>query len=128
MLFWVPGELRAEDPTGQSAPVSSYETSHQNQYVGNRMGVRPDGRRDPNGVDFWWDEEGHGNCWSGNNGPRGGAFTSDPMTLFACPAGSPDSAGNGQKQASLFACATWDPMTNPDPVGCDWFTRPAEPG
>jgi hypothetical protein len=127
MLFWVPGELRGTDPTGQSAPVSTYETSHQNRYVGNRMGIRPDGRRDPNGVDFWWDEEGHGNCWSNNIGPGGGAFTSDPMTLFACPAGSPDSTGNGQKQASLLACATWDPETNTDPVGCNWFTRPAEP-
>jgi hypothetical protein len=127
MLFWVPGELRGEDPTGQSAPVATYETSHENRYVGNRMGIRPDGRRDPNGVDFWWDEQGRGNCWSNNEGSRGGAFTSDPMTLFPCPGGSADSPGNGQKQAALFSCATWDPETNTDPVGCDWFTRPAEP-
>ena len=127
MQFWVPGEIRGTDPTGQSAPPSTYDTSHENKYMGNRMGVRPDGRRDPNGVDFWWDEEGHGNCWSDNNGPRGGPFTSDPMTLFPCPTGSPDSVGNAAKQAAIFPCATWDPQTNPDPVGCDWFTRPPEP-
>ena len=49
------------------------------------------------------------------------------MTLFPCPTGSPDSPGNPAKQAPLFACATWNPQTNPDPVGCDWFTRPPEP-
>jgi hypothetical protein len=127
MLFWVPGSLRGEDETGQSAPNSQYETSHENQYVANRMGVRPNGRRDPNGTDFWWDEEGGGNCWSDNKGPGGGVFTSDPVTLFECPQGSPNTVGNAEKQAALFACAAWDPMTNPDPVGCDWFTRPAEP-
>ena len=127
MQFWIPGELRGTDPTGQSAPNSTYETSHENKYIGNRMGVRPNGRRDPNGVDYWWDEEGRGNCWSNNDGLRGGPFTSDPMTLFPCPTGSPESPGNAAKQASLFPCAAWDPMTNPDPVGCDWFTRPPEP-
>ena len=41
------------------------------------MGVRPDGTRDPNGNDFWWDEEGKGNCWQGNTGPDGAKPTSD---------------------------------------------------
>jgi hypothetical protein len=127
MLFWVPGQLRGEDQTGQSAPVSTYETSHNNKYIGNHMGVRPNGRRDPNGVDFWWDEEGGGNCWSDNKGPGGGVFTSDPTPLFACPGGSPDTPGSTVKQGALFGCATWDPKDNPDPVGCDWFTRPPEP-
>ena len=127
MLFWVPGELRGEDTTGQSAPNRTYETSHNNKYIANRMGFRPSGRRDPNGVDFWWDEEGHGNCWSANKGPRGGAFTSDPTPLFACPKGSPNGTGSTEKQGSLFVCATWHPIDNPDPVGCDWFTRPREP-
>ena len=126
MLFWVPGELRGEDDTGQSAPVSTYETSHHNKYIGNRMGIRPDGRRDPNGVDFWWDEEGGGNCWSANTGPKG-VFSSDPSKLFACPKGSRNTHGNATKQGELFPCATWDPQTNTDPVGCDWFKRPAEP-
>ena len=41
------------------------------QFTGNKMGVRPDGKRDPNGIDFWWDEQGKGNCWRGNTEPRG---------------------------------------------------------
>ncbi len=31
------------------------------------------------------------------------------------------------KTASQAMCSTWDPFTNPDPPGCDWFTRPEEP-
>ena len=31
------------------------------------------------------------------------------------------------KTASVGTCATWDPMTNTDPPGCDWFERPPEP-
>jgi hypothetical protein len=127
MLFWVPGELRGEDATGQSAPISTYETSHNNKYLANHVGVRPDGRRAPNGVDFWWDEEGGGNCWSDNVGPKGGVFTSDPVQLFACPGGSPNTTGSVAKQGANFSCATWDPKTNTDPVGCDWFDRPPKP-
>ena len=85
MLFWVPGELRGEDPTGQSAPNRTFETSHNNKYIGNRMGFRPSGRRDPNGVDFWWDEEGGGNCWSGNKGPRGGRVHERPDPAVRVP-------------------------------------------
>ena len=128
MLFWVPAEIRGTDPTGQSAKPSTYDNPHENKYVGNRMGIRPDGRRAPNGVDFWWDEGGHGNCWSKNKGIRsGGAFTSDPLKLFPCPGGSPDRHGSTEKFAELVPCATWDPETNPDPVGCNWFTRPSKP-
>jgi hypothetical protein len=38
------------------------------------------------------------------------------------------SPGNPAKTASQATCATWDPNDNPDPPGCDWFTRPPEPG
>jgi hypothetical protein len=24
-------------------------------------------------------------------------------------------------------CATWHPVDNPDPPGCNWFTTPPEP-
>jgi hypothetical protein len=127
MLFWVPGELRGEDVTGQSAPPATFETSHDNTYRDNVMGVRPDGRRDPNGVDFWWDEEGRGNCWSGNRGPGGRTPTSDPATLPACPNGAAFRESNQAKSAALFPCAAWDPVDSPDPIGCNWFRRPPEP-
>jgi len=32
-----------------------------------------------------------------------------------------------EKQATLVPCATWHPVDNPDPPGCNWFTTPPEP-
>ena len=130
MLFWVPGELRGDDPTGQSAPVEHVrDLPREPGTSATAMGIRPDGTPRP---------ERRG-LLVGRGGPRqllvrttaargGGAFTSDPMTLFACPSGSPNT--HRQRRPSrreLFPCATWDPKTNTDPVGCDWFTRPPEP-
>jgi hypothetical protein len=134
MLFWVPATLRGEED-----PAKNYDTSNNNRHEGNRMGVRPDGTADPNGVDFWWDEEEGvddetqlGNCWvqSGptrNVGPGGAAPKSDPLLLPECPGLDVPRPGNSAKHAFLVPCATWDPNTNTDPPGCDWFTLPPEP-
>jgi hypothetical protein len=66
--------------------------------------------------------------WAGNVGPAGGAPTSNVLTgLPACPGSSVFSPGVPTKTASQATCATWDPNDNPDPPGCDWFTRPEEP-
>ena len=128
MLLWIPTSLRGSDGTGQSAPTDNeYDTSNDNRTENNSMGLRPDGTRDPNGIDFWWDEEGKGNCWSGNKTPPGEAVKSDPAVLPGCPEGSAFSTGNGPKQATNVPCVTWDPKENTDPPGCDWFTRPPEP-
>jgi hypothetical protein len=120
-LLFVPAAFRGE-------PEKGIDTSFDNTFADNKMGVRPDGVRDPNGNDFWWDEEGSGNCWSGNVGPGGGAPSSNVLTgLPACPGSSVFSPGVPTKTASQATCATWDPYENPDPPGCDWFTRPEEP-
>jgi hypothetical protein len=158
MLFWVPAALRDEQD-----PARTYDTSANNRYEGNCMGVRPavldpaavnftqcQGTRDPNGTDFWWDEEegqdcdeeqsgcvdtdsSLGNCWaqtggSKNVGPNGGAPSSDPAPplLPDCPGIDLFRPGNGDKQAFLVPCATWSPE-NPNPPGCDWFTPNQEP-
>jgi hypothetical protein len=121
-LFWVPAAVR-----GENDPALQFDTSNGNQFLENRMGMRPDGTRDPNGTDFFWDEEGQGNCWSGNVGAGGAPPTSDPAALPACPGGSPFSTGNSAKLAMEVPCATWNPRTNSDPAGCDWFTTPPEP-
>ena len=34
---------------------------------------------------------------------------------------------NIDKLLELVPCASWDPQTNTDPPGCDWFTTPPEP-
>ena len=141
MLHWVPATLR-----GEADAARNYDTSSNNVYRNNCMSMQPPttdpattnfsvctGTRDPNGVDFWWDEEEgqdcdpnqagcvdtdtvNGNCWTGNSGP-GGMFTSDPVSLLlpACPGTDMFRPGNSAKQAFLVPCATWDPMTNPDP-------------
>lgn len=128
MLFFVPSSLRGSDSTGQSQNTGNeLDTSHSNSFTGNYMGVRPDGTRDPNGTDFWWDEEGQGNCWAGNTPAEGAEIKSDPSTLPGCPEGSTFSSGNPAKSANLVPCATWNPEDNTDPPGCDWFTRPPEP-
>jgi hypothetical protein len=127
-LLWVPSAFRGQ-------PEAGIDTSFDNTFSGNHLGVRPDGTRDPNGNDIWWDEEGRGNCFSGNVGPGGAAPSSNVgpgalavlITLPGCPSSSPYSPGRPDKTASQATCSTWDPMSNPDPPGCDWFTRPQEP-
>jgi hypothetical protein len=111
-----------------NSDTEQFDTSNRNSYVDNKVGVRPDGTRAPNGVDFWWDEEGTGNCWQGNVGPNGARPTSDPATLPTCAAGgSAFSTGNPAKQTFQVPCATWNPTDNTDPPGCDWFNQPPKP-
>jgi len=152
MLHWVPAALR-----GETDQAKNYDTSTNNQYVRNCMGTRPfdpdnvdfsvcEGLQDANGVDFWWDEEEgldcieeqpgcveddseRGNCWTGNRGFDGQPYSSDPVDLLlpVCPGLDVFRPGNTAKQATLVPCATWHPIDNPDPPGCDWFTTPTEP-
>jgi hypothetical protein len=119
--FWVPAALREEfDPTKQ------FDTSHDNRYLGNRMGISASGEVFPNGLDFWWDEEGGGNCWEGNVPAPGRDITSDPTPLPDCSSPSPNLHGDPAKTALLGPCATWS-RDNPDPPGCDWFEKPPPP-
>ena len=121
-LFWVPASVR-----GENDPAKQFDTSNGNHFIGNQMGLAPDNKRAPNGVDFFWDEQGIGNCWQGNEAP-GGKVTSDPATLPQCPEGSIfQSSPAPQKFAAEAPCASWDPDTMPDPPGCTWFTTPAKP-
>ena len=120
-------------------PDKGIDTSFDNTFADNMMGVRPDGTRDPNGNDFWWDEEGRGNCWSDNKGPggadadleRAGRTRDADRTRDRRPAAvpGPEHAVAGQPDEDVVAgdCSTWDPATNTDPAGCDWFVRPQEP-
>jgi hypothetical protein len=120
-LLFVPAAFRGQ-------PDAGIDTSFDNTMAGNKMGVRPDGVRDPNGNDFWWDEEGRGNCWTGNTGPAGAAPSSNVVLgLPDCPGSNVFNPGIAAKTASQATCSTWDPYENPDPPGCDWFTRPEEP-
>jgi hypothetical protein len=120
-LLYVPASFRGE-------PDKGTDTSFYNQFTGNKMGVRPDGKPDANGNDFWWDEEGKGNCWGDNTSHSGLKPSSNVVVgLPACPGTDMERPGNQAKLASQASCATWDPYEQTDPPGCDWFTRPPEP-
>ena len=124
-LLWVPANFR-----GESNPTNEIDTSFDNHYTDNHMGVRPDGTRDPNGNDFWWDGEGKGNCWQGNVGPAGAEVTSNQVLgLPTCPGATVFSPGNPEATASQVTCSQWDPQSEEfdDPPGCDWFTPQPEP-
>jgi hypothetical protein len=57
--LWVPAVLRDE-----MNPLLTYDTSNNNHTIGNRLAENLDGPwRQPNGVDFFWDREGSGNCY-----------------------------------------------------------------
>ncbi len=122
MLFWGPALLREE-----YQPQNQYDTSHFNRQVGNFMGLGRNGVELPNGLDFWWDEEGSGNCWEKNIAIAGRDITSDPETLPDCDQQPVFSPGNNAKQGSLAPCATYNREDNPEPPGCDFMTKPQKP-
>ena len=90
------------------------------------MGIAPNGRYKPNGVDFWWDErQGNtGNRWCDNVGYHG-VLTSDPNPIPGCD-GPSVGTGKPNKDAELVDCG--GPQSTGLPAaGCDWFTRPPKP-
>ncbi len=126
MLFSVPAAIREE-------PDKGFDTSHFNKYLGNIMSLNPRGRPDLNGLDFWWDDQGEGNCWQNNKAPKDRGIVSN--TLY--PGGLPDCDSGGSepvpnnpyKSSQLAPCATYD-RDDPefrDPPGCDFFDTPEEP-
>jgi hypothetical protein len=125
MQLWVPAPLRDEFD-----PAKLFDTSNHNHYVGNKMGITPEGRHAHNGVDFWWDDQGVGNCWDNNTSSRG-----TPTNNFVVP---PASCANGGsvflpglivKDAGFLTCTQYnraDPLWR-NPPGCDWFGDPVRP-
>lgn len=118
--FWVPAPFR-----GENDPAKLFDTSHFNRYVGNQVGASPAGVLGRNGTDFWWDEEGTGNCWQGTLTADGQPPSSDPAVLPDCSAAPVFSPPN-QTKTAWTACLAWRPW-NVDPPGCVWTTAPTEP-
>ena len=122
MLFGVPASLRGEED-----PAKEFDTSHENSYTGNYMGALLTGPGPRNGLDFWWDGQGHGNCWDDNVAAPGRSLTSDPMVLPDCddpPFPGPDVS---PKQALIASCAATDPRDPSTYGSCDWYERPPRP-
>jgi hypothetical protein len=116
---WVPGIARDDNRWSAQG-----ETSHNNRYLGNHMGASAGGQRLPNGLDFFWDGEGTGNCWQ--------TATTDvvqPLTIPQCPGDGAHRLLNDPNKILLFVdCSTYDLATQTLPAGCDWFDSPQRPG
>ncbi len=124
MLYWVPAAIR-----GENSPQAQYDTSNGNHVTRNSMGKHPTGVKQPNGTDFWWDEQGVGNCWDGNTSTAGAVtHNSLPTGLPGCAdGGSKSPVGNVVKSAGLIPCSQYNREDEPDPAGCDWFEDPVQP-
>ena len=108
-----PSQLAGCDPT--KVPPS---TSYNNQFYGNVMGVAPDGSKQPNGTDFWWDDYAGntGDCWHDNtgvNGDRASLTSTPPLSPVAgqslpgfLPENCASSTGTGgpTQEAELLNC------------------------
>lgn len=115
---WVPGFVRED-----TRIAAQFDTSHHNRYFGNAMGVRPDGGRAPNGMDYWWDGQGVGSCWQGVS-----ADGAEPLVLPRCGADTlPAGLGTARyvaepgKLLKLYTCAAYDQQQRRIPSDCDWF-------
>jgi hypothetical protein len=89
------------------------------------MGTSATGQRLPNGLDYFWDGEGSGNCWE--------TATTDvvqPITLPRCGAGGgPGRVVSDPNLLVLFVqCSNYSLVAKNLPAGCDWFTLQPKPG
>jgi hypothetical protein len=138
MLFSVPDPLVCGDAAGGNQQAgcdpNGQTTSFYNSHYDNRMGITPDGKADPNGVDFWWDPYPGtvGNCWWGNRAAPGAKITSSPGPLPDCAGGTkPEQsvgAGDPAQTGELLSCVAAFETRNFDPNdACPWFKTPPEP-
>jgi Right handed beta helix region len=144
MLFSVPDAFVCNDPQEQvpGCDVTQVNTSFRNQFHGNKMGQAPNGVADPNGLDFWWDQQGvtlspnnTANCWFNNTGPDGTAASIDSIPPSNGPAAIPPNklpddcnnstapAGGPQQALELLTCSS---APQGDATQCNWFATPPE--
>jgi hypothetical protein len=116
---WVPGAVRNDFRWAAQEETSSF-----NRYLDNHMGTDAAGRSAPNGLDFYWDGQGMGNCWQADR-PSG----SDPLAAPGCPGGgSMRLLGDPNKLVLFGTCSAYNMATRTLPAGCDWFDTPPRPG
>ena len=125
MLFWVPPALMRDDYN----PLHQTDNSNYNHFTRNTMGITPGGATPPNGLDFWWDDAGVGNCWQDNEAAAGGKITHNATLGYLpdCKLPSLLPISNLIKTTSLLPCASYDRYSNPSPKNCDWIVTPAKP-
>jgi hypothetical protein len=135
MLFAVPDALVCGPATGNEqagCDANRTSTSHRNRFYGNVMGSAPDGSKQPNGLDFWWDSfpGNEEDCWYDNRGS--GPIRTSPSSLPDCDGGrNPSSSvgtGDLANEGELASCTAAFETENYDPATCPWFVSPSKPG
>jgi Right handed beta helix region len=134
MIFAVPDATVCAPPEHQAGcDAGKVSTSFNNETYGNVMGRDPQGRRDPNGVDFWWDNfaGNTGNCWHDNTGREGntGSIVSNPSSLpTQCGSSASMGTGGPSQESELGSCLA-DFTVEPGSTqgACPWFNKPPEP-
>jgi hypothetical protein len=115
----IPGLVR-----GDNRLSALEETSNFNRYLDNHMGASASGLSLPNGLDFFWDGQGTGNCWQ-----KGGAVKAEPLAMPGCPsAGQSRLLAEPGKLVLFIDCSNYDLAARTLPAGCDWFATPQRPG
>jgi hypothetical protein len=107
---------------GDNDPSRQQDTSNQNIVRGNVFGTSPTGEKLPNGLEFEWDGSGQGNCAEDNQ-----TLSGSVNALPACPGSPIWLPPDVSVLAAAAPCTAWDPNTEPNPPGCDWFTTPPKP-
>ena len=143
MIFSAPDvTVCGPPPVGSDTPVPGcnplgVSTSFDNRVHDNVMGVDPQGRVKPNGVDFWWDSflANTGNCWWDNTAAPGKKVTSSPGSLPGCVGGTKPGTSIGTtylpNELELISCLagfTLAGYPDGDPNTCTWTKTPAQPG
>lgn len=112
---YVPGFVRWDYGFGEQ-----FDTSHHNRYIDNFMGIDENGQSQPNGMNFWWDGQGVGNCWTDMP-------DTNIRTLPACGEDELPGIGThryfGEPAATLkmLECADYSRGDQRIPSGCDWY-------
>ena len=132
---WRRGAMLIAVPDAVSDKYDSAEsTSHRNRFYGNTVGLAPNGKKMPNGVDFWWDNHpsNKNNCWYANRGRDG---TDKSVTYDPARPVMPSNCNNvssGAVYASrgpeLGGCAASIEQDEYDATICPWFNTPPKPG
>jgi hypothetical protein len=121
ILLWAPGAVRGDFSSGAQENTSNF-----NRFTANHLGSDRSGHRLPNGVDFWWDGQGQGNCWEASS-----SAGSDPIALPSC-AGPASGGGrllsDPNKLLLVAQCSNYSLADRNLPALCGWWDTPAKPG
>ncbi|HCT76077.1 MAG TPA: hypothetical protein DGG94_03285 [Micromonosporaceae bacterium] len=112
---YVPGFVRND-----TSLAEQFDTSHHNRYLNNKMGVSETGESKPNGLNFWWDGQGVGSCWTAM--PKTNIRTVPKCGSNELPSvGTHRFFGEPAHTLKMLECASYNAGAQQIPAGCDWY-------